>query len=315
MAPQTLRRSSGWLEDKDEYDPGAASVLPAAAFVALRGMTPWQWPSSEESQHSDLFFVMPGLEDPTLGSTREFRGSLGDVTVVRHSAPLAVPWLRPRLAEFVELRRALGEVAARDMLVEAQRSGSVKDDDTDPIEAAASVAARHPALAEAEEGVRQVLLYIAEQAGRFRELSVDPVQFLDELRLRLIGETTVLDRAMSEILQEPMLTEHEAALALDSTRADTGSVEEYRSSSWLIRLPTDRGYRYPEFQFDRARAGIHDVVRDVNVRLDAAGDPWGVASWWFSRVAYLDGRPADLVGSHDEAEIVVASKALLAPIG
>ena len=122
-------------------------------------------------------------------------------------------------------------------------------------------------------------------------------------------------RAMGEILQETMLTEHEAARVLNARRASDGSLEEYRSRSWLIGLPTDRGYRYPKFQFDQEQSDVYEVVRDVNEMLGVAEDPWGVASWWFTPVARLGGRPADLVGVRDDAEIVAASKALLAPIG
>ena len=315
MAPQTLSRSTGWLEHEDEPDPYVASVLPAVTDLRSRDVTRWQWPSGHEPRDSGFFLAAPFPADPTLSASSSFLGLASHVTVVRRSAPFPMPKLRPQKGEVVELRLVLGEIAAQDTLVEIQRSRSVEDDDSDPIEIAASVAARHPALADAEEGVRLLLSYIAEQVDRIQELSVDPRQFLDQLRNALAGRTSVLDRAMSEILQEPMLAEHEADVALGVGRANDGSLEEYRSNSWLIGLPTDRGYRYPKFQFDQGQSDVHVVVRDVNKILDAAEDPWGVVSWWFTPVARLGGRPADLVGLRDDAEIIAASKALLVPIG
>ena len=97
-----------------------------------------------------------------------------------------------------------------------------------------------------------------------------------------------------------------------------------RTRSELIGLPTDRGHRYPQFQFDETWREIHRVVRDVNVRLDALADPWGVASWWLTPHVRLGARPADLVGVDRQAnsrwgardsDIIAASKALLSPLG
>ena len=314
MAPQALRRSSGWLADKDEYEPEMRSVLPPTPFSAFFGMAPWQWLSSRESQHADPFFI-PDSEDPTSGTIRAFSAVLSNETVVWHGAPPPVPEFRPHQAEFVELRLVLDENAARDMLAAARYSYPLEDDGLDPIEAAASVAARHPALARVEEGVRLVLACIAEHVDRLQDQRVDLARLLDEVRHALPVGTNVLDRAMGEILQETMLTEHEAARVLNARRAGDGSLEQYRSRSWLIGLPTDRGYRYPKFQFDQEQSDVYEVVRDVNEMLDAAEDPWGVASWWFTPVARLGGRPADLVGLRDDTEIIAASKALLAQIG
>ena len=137
---------------------------------------------------------------------------------------------------------------------------------------------------------------------------------------------SVIERAMAEIMREPMLTRAQAGAMLVPWPAPIAedAVIGRTVRSELISLPTDRGHRYPQFQFDEAWSDIHRVVSDVNVRLDAARDPWGVASWWLTPHVRLGARPADLAGvdrqkngrwgAHDSG-IIAASKALLAPLG
>ncbi|WP_248827719.1 hypothetical protein [Frankia sp. Mgl5] len=64
----------------------------------------------------------------------------------------------------------------------------------------------------------------------------------------------------------------------------------------LIRLAhPDRGDQLPAFQF--AGSGQPwPVVRQVNERLDAEADPWGVTCWWIDPHARLDAAPAELIG-------------------
>ena len=83
----------------------------------------------------------------------------------------------------------------------------------------------------------------------------------------------------------------------------------------LPGLPSGRGYLYPAFQFDAARRDVAPEVRAVNEQLDAAGDPWGVASWWISRNDRLAARPRDLVGTERAGELAAAARALTEPLG
>jgi hypothetical protein len=79
----------------------------------------------------------------------------------------------------------------------------------------------------------------------------------------------------------------------------------------LIRLPRgDRHVVLPAFQFAGDGTPLPVVTR-VNRLLDAAGDPWGVADWWLGRNAWLNGIPADLLGSVPDAELIMAARAEL----
>jgi hypothetical protein len=78
----------------------------------------------------------------------------------------------------------------------------------------------------------------------------------------------------------------------------------------LIRLTDpDHGTQLPAFQF--TESGVPwPVVRQVNERLDAAADPWGVTCWWVDPHAGLDAAPADLLGQDRDALLLRAAAAL-----
>ena len=63
----------------------------------------------------------------------------------------------------------------------------------------------------------------------------------------------------------------------------------------VIAFRSERGAVYPGFQFDRD-GRLPAIVAEVNALLGATDDPWGVADWWLSPDASLDGRPVDLIG-------------------
>lgn len=120
---------------------------------------------------------------------------------------------------------------------------------------------------------------------------------------------------MRAIWDEPMLGPRDAALALRAKGENRERVRRYRERSWLLGLLSGRGYRYPGFQFDADRRDVAPEVRTVNEELDAAGDPWGVASWWVSCNDRLGERPRDLVGTARAGELGEAAGALTLPLG
>jgi len=64
----------------------------------------------------------------------------------------------------------------------------------------------------------------------------------------------------------------------------------------LIRLPApNRAVRLPAFQFN-PEGRPWPVLREVNRRLNAAADPWGVACWWVDPHQWLAASPATLLG-------------------
>ena len=134
----------------------------------------------------------------------------------------------------------------------------------------------------------------------------------DSLRqARIAGE------AMAVIWDEELLTSSQAAHCLGAKPSNREKVNSYRRRSILLGLPRDGGrlYLYPAFQFDSRRQEVRPEVRKVNQVLDAAADPWGVASWWVSPHGMLDSRPIDLVGTPEASAVVRAAEAALEPLG
>ena len=78
----------------------------------------------------------------------------------------------------------------------------------------------------------------------------------------------------------------------------------------LIRLrDPDGAVQLPAFQFTPA-GQPWPIVRAVNERLDAAGDPWGVTCWWVDPHARLETTPAGLLGQDKDALLRRAAAAV-----
>ena len=183
------------------------------------------------------------------------------------------------------------------------------------LDAAARLAARHGALTGAEARIHSLLALLANQHELARRLGGEPRHVLDEHERALLLQAQVEGEALRAIWDEPMIESRDAALALGARRENRERVRRYRERSWLLGLPSGRGYLFPAFQFDAARRDIVPDVRAVNERLDAAGDPWGVASWWISRNDRLEARPRDLVGTERAGELAAVASALTQPLG
>ncbi len=101
-----------------------------------------------------------------------------------------------------------------------------------------------------------------------------------------------------------------ALLAVPSrSAAEVGGRGQDPNEVDLIRLRRPGGeVRLPAFQFDHNGRAI-PVVRTINVLLGAGEDPWGVASWWLSANAWLDGTPAYLLGRASDGDLIAAARA------
>ena len=183
------------------------------------------------------------------------------------------------------------------------------------LDVAARLAARHQALAGDEARVRSLLELLASQHELARQLGGEPRRVLDEQERVLLLQAQIEGEALRAIWDEPALEPRDAAMALGARRENRERVRRYRERSWLLGLPSGRGYRYPAFQFDTSRRDVAPEVRAVNEQLDAAGDPWGVASWWVSRNDRLAARPLELVGTERAGELAAAARALTEPLG
>lgn len=116
-------------------------------------------------------------------------------------------------------------------------------------------------------------------------------------------------QARRAVLDVEMLTSSAVAQGLGlrgSNQREAAS--RLRRSSDLLGVPDNgsRGYLYPAFQVDPVSQRVRPVVVAVNRALDAAGDPWGAASWWVSPTPRLDGAaPMSLVGGDIETDLLV----------
>lgn len=186
---------------------------------------------------------------------------------------------------------------------------------SDVLDAAASLAARHHALEGDESQLRSWLALLALRSDLVRQLGGEPRRVLDDVGQALMAQARLQGEAMQTIWREPMLEPKDAAVALGAKATNREKVRQYRERSWLLGLPSGRGYLYPAFQFDHERRDVFTEVRAVNERLEAANDPWGVASWWISRHARLGARPADLAGTDRGDELVAVAAAATELVG
>jgi hypothetical protein len=183
------------------------------------------------------------------------------------------------------------------------------------IDAAASLAAHHHALEGVEPQLRSWLTLLTLRSELAHQLGGEPRRVLDESEELVMRQARVLGEAVQTIWDEAMLEPRDAAVALGARATNREKVRRYRERSWLVGLPWSRGYLYPAFQFDAGKRDVFPEVRAVNERLDAAGDPWGVASWWVSPHARLRQRPMDLVGTKRAGDLIEAAEAVAEPVG
>ncbi|MDE2932723.1 MAG: hypothetical protein OXS47_02495 [Chloroflexota bacterium] len=194
-------------------------------------------------------------------------------------------------------------------------AAALRAEESDVLDAAAALAARHHALEGDESLLRSWLGVFATRSDLARQLGGEPRQVLDDVGQALLAQARLQGDAIRMIWREPMLEPKDAAVALGAKATNREKVRQYRERSWLLGLPSGRGYLYPAFQFDHERRDIFAEVRAVNERLDAANDPWGVASWWISPHSRLGRRPADLVGTGRGDDLVAVAAASTEPVG
>lgn len=217
-----------------------------------------------------------------------------------------------RLAVFVSYRaRAAGRWGKFYDYIAAALSA----EESDVLDAAAALAARHHALEGDESLLRSWLGVFVLRSDLARQLGGEPRQVLDDVGQALMAQARLQGDAIRTVWREPMLEPKDAAVALGAKATNREKVRQYRERSWLLGLPSGRGYLYPAFQFDHERRDVLPEVRTVNEQLEAANDPWGVASWWISRHARLGARPADLVGTDRGDDVVAVAAAATEPVG
>jgi hypothetical protein len=147
-----------------------------------------------------------------------------------------------------------------------------------------------------------------EQVGRLTGPAFDVIEHLDAQRQQQLLIRSTAHRA---VLDEPLFESSAVAEALGRSGANgREAASRLRLSGRLVGIRQGNRYLYPAFQFDLAHRQVPAVVAEVNQRLDAAGDPWGVASWWISENPRLSGRaPRDLIGTSDDSDLLALAEA------
>lgn len=119
-------------------------------------------------------------------------------------------------------------------------------------------------------------------------------------------EAYVRGVARARIFDEELLAASAVSVLLGSTsRNPRQYANKLRLRSHIVGVPHQNQYLYPAFQFDSATHSLRPAVREVNMALDAAHDPWGAASWWVSASGVLGGRaPKDLLGQPEASTVL-----------
>ncbi|MDE0170196.1 MAG: hypothetical protein OXS29_11895 [bacterium] len=187
--------------------------------------------------------------------------------------------------------------------------------ETEVLDTAASIAARHQALEGQETRLRSLLCLITLRDELARKLGGAPRDVVDDFERMVTAGACLQGEAIRTIWAEPMLKSKDAAVALGARPTNREKIRRLREQSSIFGLPYGNGFLYPAFQFDPRKRAVFTEVRSVNEQLIAVEDPWGVASWWMSRNARLGVRPVDLVGTDRGDDLVAVARATVEPLG
>ncbi|MGV9868929.1 hypothetical protein [Rhodococcus koreensis] len=223
-------------------------------------------------------------------------------------APGIDPVVVARMSESIRiegLERALGTYFAEFRLALVQASGKASD----------------PGLRASRRDTELMALGAEEEGGdvvtALTQFSAAALSQTERLQLAQSLIATVTDgdagprasarRSVLDALE--VIDSKEVATILAPTSEPIRSVaQKRRKAGELIGLPIGArpDYRYPLFQFDRARHQIYDLVKYANRRLAVAEDPYGAAAWWLTATEILDGRsPLEDLEAGELTEIAI----------
>ncbi len=184
---------------------------------------------------------------------------------------------------------------------------------------AVKAVALHPGLRGRDRELRSLLATEAAWEDIAEQLAGEPRSIVDARKMTdsSLRQARIAGEAMSAIWDEEMLPSSEVARRLGASPSNREKVNTLRRRSVLLGLPRDGGrkFLFPAFQIDAGRQEVDTQVREVNQILDAASDPWGVASWWVSTHGRLGARAMDLVGTPGSGALIEAARSMVGPIG
>lgn len=120
-----------------------------------------------------------------------------------------------------------------------------------------------------------------------------------------VARTRIVTDAIGAIVDDhEMLDSTAVSRVLGRAATSRNTASRLGASGAVVALPVSGHKLYPAFQFDPARRQVRPIVAEINRRLGAKDDPWGVASWWLNPTAFADDprSPAELAvaGGHDQ---------------
>lgn len=108
-----------------------------------------------------------------------------------------------------------------------------------------------------------------------------------------------------EIINEDMLTHHEVKKRVFGRKRPP--FHDAIRKGRILELKVGHVFFYPVFQFLDNK--LSETAANINLILEAKGNPWRAASWWYSPNSNLAGvKPCDLLGTDREPELVVLVK-------
>ncbi|MBV6762761.1 hypothetical protein [Rhodococcus opacus] len=223
------------------------------------------------------------------------------------SAPAIDPVVVARMSESIRvegLERALGTYFAEFRLALVQAGEKAPD----PGPRAGRRGTELTALGAEEAGGDVVTALTQFSAAALSQ--TERLQLAQSLIATVTDDASPRATARRSVLDAlEVIDSREVATILAPTSEPIRSVaQKRRKAGELIGLPIGArpDYRYPLFQFDRARHQIYDLVRYANRRLAVADDPYGAASWWLTGTEILDGRsPLEDLEAGELTEIAI----------
>ncbi|MGW6693847.1 hypothetical protein ACWF62_08730 [Rhodococcus sp. NPDC054953] len=170
--------------------------------------------------------------------------------------------------------------------------------DEDLVELVAAEISRRPTLRPVRDDVTALLAMSPTLALHHERVVTNPAA-------AAVARTRIVTDALGAIVDaNEMLDSTTVSRVLGRSATSRNTASRLTASGTVVALPVGGQKLYPAFQFDAARKRVLPIVAEINARLGAKDDPWGVASWWLTPTAFADDPrpPAELAaaGGHDQ---------------
>ena len=170
--------------------------------------------------------------------------------------------------------------------------------DQDLVDLVAEEIGRRPTLRPVRDDVTALLAMSATLAAAHERAVANPAA-------AAVARTRIVTSVIGALVeQHEMLDSTAVSRVLGKSATSRNTASRLALAGTVVALPASGHKLYPAFQFDPALQRVRPIVAELNQKLNARTDPWGVASWWLNPTDFADDprSPADLAvdGSHDQ---------------